>query len=102
MKNGLKWETLPSLLRAVYSQGLRRPIKQRDTQLSEIVSFFFRRLWSYIKGQAVSVYAMKPYGELDVWLQSSLTSALDGGDCSASRPGRLTSRYSLNRSLGGP
>jgi hypothetical protein len=29
---------------------------------------------------------------VEVWLHASLTSALDGGEWSASRPGRLTSR----------
>jgi hypothetical protein len=32
----------------------------------------------------------------------SLTSALDGGEWSASRPGRLTPWYPLDRRLGGP
>jgi hypothetical protein len=47
------------------------------------------------------------YGGAEVWLHAFLTSALDGGEWSASRPYRFTPRkralwYSLNRRLGGP
>jgi hypothetical protein len=34
---------------------------------------------------------MKPYGGLDVYIHNFLTSALVGGEWSASRPGRFTS-----------
>jgi hypothetical protein len=33
---------------------------------------------------------MKAYGEVDVWIHIFLTSALAGGEWSASRPGRFT------------
>jgi hypothetical protein len=33
---------------------------------------------------------MKTYGGVDVWTHVFLTSALDGGECSASRPGIFT------------
>jgi hypothetical protein len=35
---------------------------------------------------------MKAYGEVDVYIHIFLTSALAGGEWSASRPGRFTSR----------
>jgi hypothetical protein len=35
-------------------------------------------------------YAMKAYGGVDVWIHIFLTSALVGGEWSASRPGRFT------------
>jgi len=35
---------------------------------------------------------MKAYWEAKVWLHVSLTSALDGDEWSASRPGRITHR----------
>jgi hypothetical protein len=34
--------------------------------------------------------AMKKYGGVKVWLSSFLTLTLDGGECSASRPGHFT------------
>jgi hypothetical protein len=34
-------------------------------------------------------YAMKAYGGVDIWTQIFLTSALAGGEWSASRPGRF-------------
>jgi hypothetical protein len=37
---------------------------------------------------------MKAYGEVDVYIHIFLTSALAGGEWSASRPGRFTSRES--------
>jgi hypothetical protein len=37
-------------------------------------------------------YAMKAYGEMDVWIHIFLTSALVGGEWSPSRPGRFTAR----------
>jgi hypothetical protein len=51
---------------------------------------------------------MKAYWGLEVQLRThSLTSALDGGEWSASPPGRFTPQgknlwYSLDRRLGGP
>jgi hypothetical protein len=50
---------------------------------------------------------MKAYWGVEMWLHASLTSALDGGELSPSRPGLFTPRerspwYPLNRSLGGP
>jgi hypothetical protein len=49
---------------------------------------------------------MKTYGAVDVQIQIFLTSALVGGEWSASRLGRFTPekklRYPLNRRLGGP
>jgi hypothetical protein len=54
-------------------------------------------------------YAPCHEGVLEEWMYSSthsLTSALDGGEWSASRPGRFTFRvnlcYTLDRRLGGP
>jgi hypothetical protein len=35
---------------------------------------------------------MKTYGEVEVYLHAFLSSALDGGEWSASRPGRFTPR----------
>jgi hypothetical protein len=47
------------------------------------------------KGKVVLVHAMKTWG-VEVWLHSCLTSALDGGECSTSRPGRFfTEKNSL-------
>jgi hypothetical protein len=37
-------------------------------------------------------HAMKTHWEVEVKLHAFLTSALDGGECSASRPGRFTTR----------
>jgi hypothetical protein len=49
---------------------------------------------------------MKAYGEVDVYNHFFLTSALTGGEWSASLPDRFTPgkspRYPLDRSLGGP
>jgi hypothetical protein len=40
-------------------------------------------------------HATKTYGEVEVHLQVFLTSALDGGEWSASRPGRFTTRENV-------
>jgi len=48
---------------------------------------------------------MKTYGEVEVQHQAFLTSSLQGGEWSASRPGRFTPREGArgtNWSLGGP
>jgi hypothetical protein len=50
---------------------------------------------------------MKKYWGMEVYLHAFLTSALDGGQWSASRPSRFTPRegaprYPLDRRLGGP
>jgi hypothetical protein len=37
----------------------------------------------------ITHYAMKTYGGVDVWIHAVLKSALDGGERSASRPGRF-------------
>jgi hypothetical protein len=47
-------------------------------------------------------HSMKTYGGVDVWVRAFLTSAQDGSEWSASRPGRFTPRYPLNRMLCGP
>jgi hypothetical protein len=52
-------------------------------------------------------HAMNTYWGVEVYLRAFLTSALDGGEWSASRPGRFTPqgkspRYPLDRRLGGP
>jgi hypothetical protein len=52
-------------------------------------------------------HAIKTYGGVEVYLHSFLTEILDGGDLSASRPGRFTPMvkspwYPLDRRLGGP
>jgi hypothetical protein len=51
-------------------------------------------------------YAMKAYKGVDVYIYIFVTSALVGGDWSASRPGRFTPgwspRYPLDRRLVGP
>jgi hypothetical protein len=50
---------------------------------------------------------MKAYGGVDMWIHVFLTSALVGGECSASRPGPFlylrgkSPRYPLDRSVGG-
>jgi len=49
---------------------------------------------------------METFGGLEVWLLSLLTSTLDGGEWSDSRPGSFTPGkylpgYRLNKSLGG-
>jgi len=53
-----------------------------------------------------SVHAVWPIGGVEVWLYSFLTTALEGGEWSASRPGRSLppgkTRYPLYRRLGGP
>jgi hypothetical protein len=41
------------------------------------------------KGKVVPVLAMKAYEEVDVQIHIFLTSALDGGEWSASHPGRF-------------
>jgi len=35
-------------------------------------------------------HAMKTYGGVELWLYAFITSALDGGEWSSSRPGRFT------------
>jgi hypothetical protein len=50
---------------------------------------------------------MKTYGGVDVQIQIFFTSAVDGGEWSASRPGRFTPKertppYTFDRRLGGP
>jgi hypothetical protein len=55
----------------------------------------------------IKCYAMKTNGRLEVRALPFLISALDGGEWSASHPGRFTSggnqpRYPLDRRLGGP
>jgi hypothetical protein len=52
-------------------------------------------------------HAMMAYWGVEVQLYAFLTSALDGGEWSASRPGRFTPQgkspsYPLDRRLGGP
>jgi hypothetical protein len=47
------------------------------------------------KANLFPVHAMKTYKEIEVEIPSFLTSALDGGECSASRPGRLTYEQQL-------
>jgi hypothetical protein len=44
-------------------------------------------------------YSIKEYGGVDVQIHIFLTSTLAGGVWSASRPGRFTLRYPLDRSL---
>jgi hypothetical protein len=44
---------------------------------------------------------MKTYWGMEVQLHSFLTSALDGGEWPASRPGRFKLRYPLDRKLRG-
>jgi hypothetical protein len=45
---------------------------------------------------------MKAYEGEDVYIHMFLTSALVGSEWSASRPGRLYSRYPFDRRLSGP
>jgi hypothetical protein len=45
---------------------------------------------------------MKAYGGVDVYIHIFLTSAIAGGEWSASRPCRFTPRYPLDTRLGGP
>jgi hypothetical protein len=45
---------------------------------------------------------MKAYGGVDVWIHIFLTSAVAGGEWSASRPGERAPGYPLDRMLGGP
>jgi hypothetical protein len=65
---------------------------QRNGSLRRLISV---RRWSYIyiKGKVVTVlikhYAVKKYGGVDVYIHVFLTSALVGGEWSASRPGRF-------------
>jgi hypothetical protein len=53
-----------------------------------------------------SVQAVRPIGGLEVWLYPFMTSALEGDEGSASRPGRSLppgkTRYPVYRRLGGP
>ena len=53
-----------------------------------------------------SVQAVQPIGGIEVWLYLFMTTALEGGEGSASRPGRSLppgkTRYPLYRRLGGP
>jgi hypothetical protein len=51
-------------------------------------------------------YAMKTYWDVELYLHTFLTSAVDGGEWSASRPGHFiprgkNPRYPLDRMLGG-
>jgi hypothetical protein len=45
---------------------------------------------------------MKVYGGVDVQIDGFLTSAIVGGEWSASRPGRFSPRFPLDKRLGGP
>jgi hypothetical protein len=45
---------------------------------------------------------MKAYGEVDIQIHIFLTSALDGAEWLASRPGLFTSRHPFDRRLDGP
>jgi hypothetical protein len=58
---------------------------------------------SYGKDKGVPLYAMKaPGGERRYSFYSFSASALDGGEWSASRPGRALPPVPLDRRLGGP
>jgi hypothetical protein len=48
----------------------------------------WRKKIRYGKGKVVAAYAMEALGGVEVYL--NLTSALDGGERSASRPGQFT------------
>jgi hypothetical protein len=58
-----------------------------------------------VKCKAVQIYAMKPYRGVDVWLNSFLTLALDGGVVNfvpwLLRPQGKRPQSTLNRRLGG-
>jgi len=53
-----------------------------------------------------SVQAVRPIGGVEVWLYSFMPTVIEGGEGSASRPGRSLppgkTRYPLYRRLGGP
>jgi hypothetical protein len=51
--------------------------------------------------KVVKHHAMKAYGGVDIYIHVFLTSALVGGEWSASRPGRFTPWNPLYRRLGG-
>jgi hypothetical protein len=60
-----------------------------------------------IKSYLTKYHAMKAYEGMEIELHAFLTSALEGGEWSASRRGRFTprgntSRYPMDRRLGGP
>jgi len=71
----------------------------RRTQIAIGISNMKYRQWD-------SVQVVRPIGGVEVWLCPFLTAALEGGEGSASLPGRSlppgNSRYTLYRRLGGP
>ena len=59
------------------------------------------------KGKVIPLQARcVPGGWVEIWLYSFMTAALEGGECSAARPGRTLpprkTRYPFYRRLGGP
>jgi hypothetical protein len=86
---------------------LRVKVPSYDTQTYYNSAFCkkknLQRGWQLkAKSKAVPLHREGVWGERKYSSCSFSTSALDGGEWSASRPGARTPRYSLYRRLGGP
>jgi hypothetical protein len=69
--------------------------EEKKTIFSANISHRFcllNNIWWGVEGKVVKQYTMKAYGGVDVQIHIFLTTALGGGELSASRPGPFTPR----------
>jgi len=78
-------------------------MNQNQIHYNEVLMMEMRRVELFLC--LTKHHAMKTYGGVELQIHAFITSALDGGEWSASRPGRFTpgnkARYTLDRWLAG-